>query len=332
MSERLRFGVIGLGFGTYHVRTLAAMDDVVLAAVADRRPGVAEYTADRYGCKAWEDGVAMMREERLDAVTVCTPPRHREEVIRFAAENGIALFVEKPWASDSSHARRLADVASSRSSTVMVGFSFRYHAAIVRLRELLDGELGPGRVLLGQYLFDWIPPADSWLWDPENGNGLINENACHLLDAVCYLMGRPVSVFAEGGNFSGSPGEDAAVICLSFENGGIAALSCGGIAPGASQGFPYADLATESGRAELIGRDHVWEGLRWSRAGEDRIQSYRAPPERLGETRYTSALQHFADCIRRGDAPTATVADGVRVVDICMGIYESARTGQRIEL
>jgi len=332
VSRRLRFGVIGLGFGAYHVRTLATMDEVELVAVADRRSGIAESIAAQYRCNAYEDGIEMMRTELLDAVTLCTSPRHREEPIRFAAGNGIALFVEKPWASDSAHARRLADIVDEDSTPVMVGFSFRYHPAITRLRTLLDGELGPGRMLLGQYVFNWIPEPGNWLWDPQNGNGLINENACHLLDAVGYLMGKPVSVFAEGGNFSGSPSEDAAVMCLRFENGGIAALSCGGIAPGGFQRFPYIDLAAENGRAELIGHDHIWEQLRWSRAGDDHVQSYRAAPERLGETRYTDALRHFVDCLRRGETPSATVADGVRIVDVCMAVYESVRTGRRVQL
>lgn len=332
MSRRLRFGVIGLGFGTYHVRTLAAMDDVTLVAVADRRADVAERTADQYRCNAYQDGIEMMQAELLDAVTLCISPRHREAPMRFAADNGIALFVEKPWASDSAHARRLADVVDENSAPVMVGYSFRYLPTIVRLRTLLDGELGPARMLLGQYVFDWIPEPDNWLWDPQNGNGLINENACHLLDAVCYLMGRPVSVSAEGGKFSGSPSEDAAVMCLRFESGGIAALSCGGIAPGAFQRFPYIDLAAEKGRAELIGRDHIWEQLRWSRAGDDELRSYHAAPERLGETRYTEAFRHFVDCLRRGEKPSAGVADGVHIVDLCMAVYESARTGHRVQL
>ena len=59
--SKIRIGVIGLGFGRHHVRTLANMPDAQLVAVADRSPdlpGGLEGFAAAYGAAAYRDALA----------------------------------------------------------------------------------------------------------------------------------------------------------------------------------------------------------------------------------------------------------------------------------
>lgn len=101
--DTIRLGVVGLGFGRFHVQTLASMDDAHLVAMADRAGnvpgGLARYAA-RYGATGYQDGQAMFEHEQLDAVVVATSPAYRAEIIEQAASRGIPMFVEKPWAAD----------------------------------------------------------------------------------------------------------------------------------------------------------------------------------------------------------------------------------------
>lgn len=78
----------------------------------------------------------------------------------------------------------------------MLGFSFRFHSAVARLKQQMSDELGEGWMLNGEYVFHCLPAADGWFCDPENDNGMFNENSCHLFDAVCYLIGAPISAAA----------------------------------------------------------------------------------------------------------------------------------------
>jgi predicted dehydrogenase len=334
MSEKVRVGVIGLGFGQFLVRTLAHMNEVRLVAVADRVPdivpgGLDEY-ARRYGATAYKDSSPMLDNEQLDAVVVAVSPRWRKDIIEQAATHGLPMFIEKPWATDLAHAHELAAIVERHTASVMVGFSFRYHPAVVRLRQLIDSELGPAWMLNGDYVFGWLPPADSWVWDPHNGNGFFNENSCHLFDAVCYLLGKPVSVMAEAANFTGQPSEDAAILTLRFESGAMATLSIGGIGAGARHDFPRLDVIAEHGQAHLTGREHMWEALRWASRGSTTEAIFSAPPEVLGTTRYTHAMQHFVECIQTGASPTATIQDGILAVVLAEAVYKSARTGQKV--
>jgi predicted dehydrogenase len=333
--HQVRIGVVGLGFGQHHVRTLANMEDAQLVAVADRHPsvpgGLASYAA-QYGAVAYRDGIDMMDQVELDAVSICTAPRGRAALIEHAARRGIPMFVEKPWATNLEHALQLGEICRQSHATVMAAFSFRFHPAIVRLRELMDGELGSGWMLNGAYVFSWVPPAEHWLWDPANGNGFLNENSCHLFDAVCYLLGDPVSVMAEAINPLACPSEHAAAITLRFASGAIAALTVGGIGAGASREYPRIDVVTANGQARLAGREHIWDRLSWTTRDSDAMHTIVRPPEALGNTRYTHAFRHFFECIRAGRPPSVGVEDGIRTVAIAMAVYESARTGHKVPL
>jgi predicted dehydrogenase len=331
-DEPIRIGVIGLGFGQHHVRTLVNLDGAKLVAVADRRQERGEACARQYGVTGYTDGIEMMQKEDLAAVCVCSSPAKREDVLRHAVAHRIALFVEKPWATDLNHARLLADLCRKSPSVVMTAFSFRFHPALVRLKKLMEGELGEGWLLNGVYTFSANPPEDHWLWSPEDGNGFFNENSCHLFDAVCHLMGKPVSVVAEAGNFMGSPSFDGAAVSIRFSDGGVAALTIGSIGAGGHKEFPRIDVITAGGQATLQGRGHIWEELTWATRDSDGTQQFAQPPEALGTTRYTDAMTHFLHCVRNGEQPSASADDGVRSVALAMGVYESARTGSRVQL
>ena len=274
----------------------------------------------------------MMQEEDLQAVCVCSSPAKREDVLRYAVSHQIALLVEKPWATNLDHAEMLAEICRDSQSAVMTAFSFRFHPVLVRLKELMQDELGQGWLLNGEYVFSWNPPEDHWLWAPEDGNGFFNENSCHLFDAVCHLMGRPVSVAADAGSFMDSPSPDGAALSIRFADGGVAALTIGGIGAGGHRDSPRIDVVTSDGQAKLQGRGHIWEQLTWTTRDSDGTQRFAQSPEALGTTRYTDAMTHFLHCVRNGEQPSATVDDGVRSVALAMGIYESASTGSRVQL
>ena len=199
----------------------------------------------------------------------------------------MALFVEKPWATNVQHAEELAALCAKHDANVMVGFSFRYLPTILKLKALLGSELGTPWLVNAEYLFDWLPPADNWLWNKENGGGFFNENSCHLFDAICYLLGEPVSVYAAGRSFSGRPSEDGAAVTLRFENGAVATATLGGVGVGAHKDYPRLELVSAKGQAKLRGQNHVWTSLRWARRGDETLQVFDGAARATGTTHVT---------------------------------------------
>lgn len=322
----MRVGVLGLGFGIHLVHTLANRADVTLAALADRNPdrGV-KGLADRYGATGYRDGPEMIDRADLDAVVIATPPHGRLETLQAAVSRNLPVFLEKPIAATDTQAKAVAELC--QGSRVMVGFSFRFHPPVRELLAQTGAWLGKGRVLNAAYLFDWLPAADSWLWDSQRGGGFFNENSCHLIDIVIKLMGMPSEIAAFGADDGTRPSPSAAAATMKFPNGGVAALTLGGIGVGAFDDFPRLDLVCENGQAQMRGRDHMWTGLTWAERGAKTLQTVNWDPERLGATRYSAAFDHFFEALRTGNPFEATLRDGVNAVEIAEGIYHALRSG-----
>lgn len=331
MAEPLRVAVIGLGFGQFHVQTLVNMPEYKLVAVADRNPArdLARYEA-QYGVRGYRDAAELLEHERLEAIILSTSPKGRALLLEAAGKHKLAVFVEKPWASNLRQARQLAELC--QDMTVMLGFSFRFLPVVQKLRVLIDGELGAPWVASAEYLSSYLPPSESWLWHSDNGGGYFHENSGHLLDVLCYLMGEPTRVYAKGTRFAGRPSEESAAVTLEYSSGAVASVLLGGCGAAAHQHYPRLNLVTANGQAQLWGQDHIWTELHWAKRDDSELRLMQSHPERLSTTRYVSALEHFADCIRRGQKPQSSVADGIRTVHIAEAIYRSLSTQEAVRL
>ena len=323
----LRIGVAGLGFGRNLLNTLLPRDDCRVVAVADHFPDRMTFARDRdRGIACHADAAAMIAAGGLDAVVLASAPHVRGDGLRAALDAGLPAFVEKPLAGTLAQAREVA--ASCGGGRVMVGFSFRYHAPV---RRLLDetASLGAPVVLNAEYLFDWLPPAENWLWDPDKGGGFFNENSCHLLDIVLALMGVPHTIAAFGADDGVRPSATAASVAIRFEGGGTAALTLGGRGTGTFADYPRLDLACADGQAKLTGRNHMWTGLRWARRGEE-MRQVTAEPEGLARTRYSDAFDHFLARVADGGGFETTPADGLRAVAVADAVYRSIRSAETV--
>src|SRR5437764_564245 len=98
-ERQVRCGFLGVGgMASIHLRNLATMEGVTLAAVCDVAEGRAEEVGRQYGATAYTDITAMLDGERLDALYVGVPPFAHTSQELAAIERGVHLFVEKPVA------------------------------------------------------------------------------------------------------------------------------------------------------------------------------------------------------------------------------------------
>ena len=335
MTTALRFGVVGLGFGRCHASTIAAEEGMELVAVSDLDPESQGIDLDAYaagkGARGYRDGLRMIDEEELDAVVLAVPPRGREKLIAAAGDRGLAIFLEKPLATDDDHAVALAGLlAAYPASPVMLDFCLRHLPAVARVGALLDGPLG--RPLLVNA--DLVLPRDdspAWVSDVGNGNGVVNENTCHLFDTLCLLLGEPMSVHAGGGAYRGGPLEDGVAVVLRFAGGAVATLTGGSLGVPAMGTPATLSVYAEHGQARLTGTDHMFNDLTWATADADAPtrETWPLPPRgRIS----ADALRHFAAAVRAGTAPVPGAADGARAVRVAMAVRVSLTTGMPVTL
>jgi predicted dehydrogenase len=81
-----------------------------------------------------------------DAIVIATPPHSHAAIAMEALSAGADVFVEKPLATRTADAERLAEKASELGRIAMVGHLLRYHPTVCRLVDLASsGALGPLR-------------------------------------------------------------------------------------------------------------------------------------------------------------------------------------------
>ena len=119
---RLRVGVVGTrtvsqGIGAYVARAFASAGCDVVALVGTSPATVGQARADlarRYGleCAGYLDVGAMLAEQRLDVLAICSPPGAHREALAAALEARVHVLCEKPlwWEADGARALRAAEV------------------------------------------------------------------------------------------------------------------------------------------------------------------------------------------------------------------------------
>ena len=334
-GESVRFGVVGLGFGRCHAKVLSTLPGARLVAVADLDPEAQgidlEPWAAKLGARGYRDGLRMLAEEDLDAVVVAVPPGARRRLVTAAGERGIAVFLEKPFAVDEAHAEEMTELLDRfPGMPVMMDFCLRHLPAVRRLRELLDGPLGEGLVVNADLL---LPRDDSppWVWDPAAGNGIVNENTCHTLDTLCFLLGEPVSVQAAGGSYLGSPLEDGVAVVLRFASGAAAVLTGGALGARAMRTPATLSVCSRHGQARLTGHDHMFGTLEWATADASEAVHESWPLPGRGEIS-AAALAHFVAALDRGTVPAPGRDAGVLAVRLAMAVRTALRTGATVDV
>jgi predicted dehydrogenase len=194
----LRAGIIGLGkMGLSHQSIANAHPEIQLTAVCDTSAYVLDILSKYTGVKTYTDYKKMFAEEALDCVFVATPSRYHADVVTAALERDLHVFCEKPFALDPITGYRLAELAERKRLVNQVGYHYRFIAAFNEAKRLLDrkliGKLHHVRVeAYGPVVLR--PKGSTWRSQKSEGGGCLFDYACHAIDLVNYLVGRPTTV------------------------------------------------------------------------------------------------------------------------------------------
>lgn len=216
-KKKLRTGLIGCGRFAIpgHAVYYRANPRSDFAAVCDVKEESAEKLARRFGVpNAYGDYLKMLDEAELDAVSICTPTFTHAEITSAAAERGIHVLCEKPFAISPEEGRAMIDACKNNNVVLHAGFNKRYDAGIEKARRLVqEGRYGKcfhaeikwhglpsfGSIpavsnalkLLEEIGFDSESASPEWrLSDPRIPGGVL-EVFCHIVDIALWIFGQP---------------------------------------------------------------------------------------------------------------------------------------------
>ncbi|MES9935426.1 MAG: Gfo/Idh/MocA family oxidoreductase [Sedimenticola sp.] len=134
MSEKLRVGVVGVGYlGRFHALIYSRMSNVELVGVADIDKETARSVAGECGCEAFELGRDLLG--KVDAVSIVVPTTHHLDEARPFLENGVHMLLEKPIASTVEEGREIVSIAEEGGAILQIGHLERFNAGVMALAE-----------------------------------------------------------------------------------------------------------------------------------------------------------------------------------------------------
>jgi predicted dehydrogenase len=170
--------------------------DVELAGIYE--PDPARRNRPEYGDARWYGSAdEMLGDSSIGAVAV---EGFNHESLGQATEVALAgkhLWYDKPAGDDWPGYLRLIEIVRERNLRLQMGYMLRYHDAFVWLAEkALGGELGDVFQLRAHFSTH-IPvdgPANSRRLISRHRGGMLYDLGGHMLDQVCWLLGRPTRI------------------------------------------------------------------------------------------------------------------------------------------
>ncbi|MBN1391407.1 MAG: Gfo/Idh/MocA family oxidoreductase [Sedimentisphaerales bacterium] len=134
-DTKIRTAVIGAGkMGAIHAKVYSSLPQSELAAIVDTDIDRAGSLAKKYKCSAFSDFSELLG--KVDAVTIATPTTAHYELAKLFIENGIAVLIEKPLASDAEQGREIVELAKKRGVVAAVGHSERCNPVVQAIKRL----------------------------------------------------------------------------------------------------------------------------------------------------------------------------------------------------
>lgn len=186
MDRALNIAVIGTGFmGQNHVKVLSSLENVNLIAICDKDNQKTKKIAKQYKLKAYVNFETLIKNEKLDAISVCLPTTLHFEVAAFCIKKKIPVFIEKPISANVKEAKALRKLAILYKTPVMVGHIERFNPVVneIRLR-IKSGELGK---IIKIHTQRFSPPVAS-----QQDVSVIVDLATHDIDVMNYLIGEKI--------------------------------------------------------------------------------------------------------------------------------------------
>ncbi|HHW09939.1 MAG TPA: Gfo/Idh/MocA family oxidoreductase [Firmicutes bacterium] len=323
---QVKVGFIGAGnMAKGHMRRLAMMADVKLAAFADINQKAAEEAAATYGGRAYTDHCAMLADTELDAVFIVLPPFAHGPAEEAVLEKKLPLFVEKPVDLDLGRAREFAAEIERLELVSAAGYQERYMEVIRKLKSFLAGRQ------VGLFMGYWLggTPQVGWWRRKAMSGGQAVEQTTHVFDMVRFLFGEVQAVQAVGRpglnpfNMEGFDVEIASAANLLMADGTIGTV------------FSACFVTIPASRPAGIDIFCTDATINYKRRHSVLVHTAGQSEEWLNHNQYDlEAVRTFIDAVaqKRPDLVASTYGDAVRSLEVSLAVNRAMETKETVSL
>ncbi len=350
MPEKLRVGIIGVGsIAQVHIASYRQNKQVEIVAFCDINQSRLEAMLQEHGVERGYTNVeAMLTNEQLDAVSVCTWNSAHAECSIAALNHGVHVLCEKPMALNLKEASTMKAAAAANKKLLMVGLVKRFGNDVEIMKDMVaSGVLGQIYLAKGRYLRRNGSPGGWFSDSKKSGGGPLIDLGVHTLDMMIYLLGSPEPISVYGYTFqtigpqkeikkkAGYQAstqenqiydvEDYAGATIRFKEGQIVQLE-------ASYSL---FIEKDHEKIELFGdQGGIQIGDKFNLATN--INGYMADTQLLIDTAFdfeaafVKEINHFITCVQGQSTCIAEADEGIKSMRILDAVYASAETGHEV--
>ncbi|MBE5781953.1 MAG: Gfo/Idh/MocA family oxidoreductase [Clostridiales bacterium] len=204
-SKKLRVGFIGTGgIARSHMRQYKKFPDVEIVAMADLVPGKCKafcdfMEVDDTNIHFYTDHKEMLKNEKLDAVSICTYNATHAECTMDALRAGVNVLLEKPFTVTVEEAAEVMKVEKETGKLLTIGFQPRMDPNMQQIKKIVEsGALGEiYYIQTGGGRRRGIPNR-TFIEKDTAGIGAMGDIGCYSLDMVLNAIGYPKPLTVTG--------------------------------------------------------------------------------------------------------------------------------------
>ncbi|MFK0525773.1 Gfo/Idh/MocA family protein [Paenibacillus illinoisensis] len=338
----LKVAIIGAGAisGAHISAYLAFPDRCQIVAVVDMYLEKAQKRINEHGLKNAQ-AVADYKEllsQNIDVVSVCTPPYTHAPIACDFLHAGTNVLVEKPMASSLEEADQMLKAAEQSGKLLSVVAQNRFTTPMMKLKGVLDSKLMGSIVHVQVDSFWWRGHNyyDLWwrgTWEKEGGGCTLN-HAVHHIDAMLWMMGPPVELQSMMANTShdNAEVEDVSMAMLRFREGALGMITSSVVHHGEEQQLIFQGKeARVSAPWKVVASTARSNGFPESNPElEQQIQQKADALADVIHVGHAGQVENVLNAIETGSPLLVDGRSGRNTLELIVGIYKSASTGEKV--
>jgi len=349
--SKLKIGVIGAGsISESHLNSYKNNPEVEIYAICDLNKERAEEKAKRFGAsKVFTDYNELLALPELHSVSICTWNNSHAEISIAALNAGKHVLCEKPLCQTVEQALEVEKAVKRSGKLLQVGFVRRYAANTRLLKEFIDqGDLGELYYAKASCIRRLGNPG-GWFSDKErSGGGPLIDLGVHVIDICWYLMGKP-KVKSVSGNTYNRLGNRSHIENLNFYKAADYDANKNDV-----EDLANAIIRFENGASLMVDvsftlhakKDEINVRVYGDKGGAELEPTLEIVSEKYNKILnispqvndltfnfvegFQSEINHFIAASVGEKETLSPVEDGVEMMKILCGIYESAASGKEI--
>lgn len=340
-GRKIRFALVGCGrISGKHFEAIGKhADEAELVAVCDDDPEALHRATRDLDVPGYSSLTELLRSSDADAVILCTPSGlHAEQGIE-VAEAGRHVITEKPMATRWNDGKRLVSACDRAGVRLFVVKQNRRNATLQLVKRAVDKKRF-GRIYMANLNVYWSRPQEyydsaKWRGTWEFDGGAFMNQASHYVDLMDWLIGPVQSIQAMTATLARNiEVEDTGVANVRWRSGALGSINVTMLTyPRNLEGS--LTIIGEKGTVK-VGGVAVNEIQHWEFAepepDDERVLEASYETTSVYGFGHTCYYENVIETLRGDAEPDTDGREGLRSLELLIGIYLSARDGTMISL